>query len=77
MLFRSYYLFEKSHKYLIWLGNIWLRKENCKNKSYCYQDEDRFDYHGIKNALCGKTYYYDFGSKGQFTPQRILVIQMK
>ena len=54
------------------LGDIILMKENCKNKSCCCQNEDRFDYHGIKNALYGKTGFF-----AQFTPKRILVIQMK
>ena len=48
-------------------------KENMKYESRCYQNEDIFNYHGIKNALCGKTgnYGYEY-----FTPKRILVIQM-
>ena len=69
-------LFKKSDECdLIWLGNIYLRKENKKNKSWCDQNEDRFNYHGIKNALCGKTSYFDIGE--DFTPKRILVIQMQ
>ena len=59
--------------YLIRLGDIGLLKENCKNESYCDQNEYRFDYHGIENALCGKTYC---NFSGYFTPKRILVIQM-
>ena len=50
-------------------------KENYKNESHCYQNEDRFDYHGIKKALCGKIYKYP--NWEDFTPKRILVIQMK
>ena len=65
-------LWEKSAEYLIDLGEIHLKKENNKNESRCYQNEDRFNYHGIKNALCGKTGYIG----GCFTPKRILVIQM-
>ena len=65
------YLFEKSDVDLIWLGDFYLRKENRKNLSYCEQYEDSFDYHGIKNALCGKVPPEDF------TQKRILVIQMK
>ena len=34
------------------------------------EDEKNFDYHGIKNALCGKTL------PENFSPKRILVIQM-
>ena len=54
---------------MILLGDIELLKENYKNKSRCDQNENEFNYHGIKNALRGKT--------GWFTPKRILVIQMK
>ena len=68
-------MYKKSHKYLIYLGDIILRKENKKNKSYCIQYEDRFNYHGIQKALCGKTRY--LGGGEYFTPKRILVIQMK
>ena len=32
----------KSHEYLIDLGDIYLMKENCKNDSYCGQNEDGF-----------------------------------
>ena len=53
---------------LILLGDIVLAKENWKNQSFCYQDEDHFDYHGIDFALCGKI---------GWIPKRILVIQMK
>ena len=72
----GYYLCEKSHEYerLIVLGNIYLYKENKKNESYCRQDENYFDYHGIENSLCGKQPY---PSGEDFTPKRILVIQMK
>ena len=67
------WLYEKSDEYniLIILGEIYLYKENKKNESYCYQYEWNFNYHGIENALCGKTDYKNF------TPKRIIVIQMK
>ena len=65
----GYCLYKKSDGFLISLGDILLRKENYKNQSCCFQDEYRFDYHGIENALCGKDW--------TFTPKRILVIQMK
>ena len=70
---------EKSHDYLITLGDIYLTKENYKNKSYCHQNENRFNYHGIEKALCGKTRYKENNEwKGEhFTPKRILVIQME
>ena len=59
---------QQSYYFLISLGEIYLQKENHKNDSFCNQDESRFDYHGIENALCGKEY---------FKTKRILVIQMK
>ena len=69
----GYLLYEKSSVNLITFGDIVLWKENKKNSSFCYQNEDWFDYHGIEKALCGK-----IGWKGEFfTPKRILVIQMK
>ena len=72
------YLWEKSDDDLIKLGHIYLKKENKKNKSYCYQNEDNFDYHGIEKALCGKTYKFSNHPLNEyFTPKRILVIQMK
>ena len=61
-------LHNKSNEYLIRLGDIHLNKENYKNHSHCFQYENYFNYHGIKNALCGNK---------NFTPKRILVIQMK
>ena len=57
---------------LFYIGDINLYKEHCKNESNCYQYEDRFEYHGIEDAVCGKTGYLN-----PFTPKRILVIQMK
>ena len=57
---------------------VGLMKENRKNKSYCYQSEEGFNYHGIENALCGKIRYWNNGEwKGKFKPKRILVIQME
>ena len=64
-------LFEKSHHCLITLGNIYLYKQNQKSDSCCKQYEERFNYHGIGNALCGKI------GLDTFIPKRILVIQMK
>ena len=58
---------------MIQLGEILLYKENKKNNSSCYQNENNFNYHGIENALSGKTRF----DGGYFTPKRILVIQMK
>ena len=62
---------------LIRIGNINLStKDDCL--CYCEQNENLFDYHGIENALCGKTYIYKRHPLNEyFTPKRILVIQMK
>ena len=67
-------LWEKSDDYLICLGDIYLRKVDMKHYSYCNQNENYFDYHGISNALCGKSGYSE---EDCFNPKRILVIQMK
>ena len=71
----GYILYEKfdDDDYLIRLGNIVLFKENRKNDSYCIQDNQCFEYHGIKNALCGKVKDYKCE---YFVPKRIVVIQM-
>ena len=73
------WLIEKSDDYLITLGNIYLCKENYKNESYCEQYEDCFNYHGIENALCGKTTFFGFDDYNgeSFTTKRILVVQME
>ena len=68
LFYGGIHLFEKLSDELIWFGDICLKKEDYKNESNCNQDEYNFDYHGIQNALCGKYYY---------TPNRIIVIQMK
>ena len=67
----GYKLCQNWDETLIRIGDIYLDKENRKYQSYCLQDDTRFDYHGIKNALYGKR-----GWKNPFTPKRILVIQM-
>ena len=71
----GWYLAKKSDMILFGLGEIVLYKENRKNRSYCYQHNDVFNYHGIENALCGKE-RKEYG-KMYFNPKRILVIQMK
>ena len=68
----GYKLCDKSQYWLIELGDIRLFKENNKNDSHCYQNDDIFDYHGIDKALCGKKEFYN-----SFIPKRIVVIQMQ
>ena len=67
----GYWLFNDIDSRLIAFGDIVLFKENLKNKSYCTQTENWFDYHGIENALCGKE-----GLNDCFIPKRIVVIKM-
>ena len=76
---RGYWLNDKSNDILMLLGDIVLRKENKKSLSFCEQREDKYDYQGIPEALCGRTVYFENGErKGEyFTPLRITVIQMK
>ena len=62
-------LFEESCKFLIKLGDIILFKEDHKICSNYYQKEN-YNY-GIQNTLS------DNPNRHQFTPKRILVIQMK
>ena len=67
-------LYEKTDSFnLIRLGDIYLYKQNNKDFSNCFQNELSFDYHGIENALCGKTGI----APNNIKPKRILVIQMK
>ena len=72
-------LFQKWEFELFQFGDINIVKENWKNHSFCFQNEDYFDYHGIQNALCGKTVNETLDNKigNCFTPKRIVVIQMK
>ena len=64
---------KKTDVSLITFGDIKLCKESWKNKSYCQQIKDKFDYHGIEKALCGKAGY---SIHDMFIPKRIVVIQM-
>ena len=67
----GYFLYEESDDCLITLGDIILYKANYKSESCCSQNEYYFYYHGIKNALCGKPYYFPL------IIRRLVVIQMK
>ncbi|BFU26130.1 predicted protein [Entamoeba histolytica] len=69
----AFCLYNQSHDYLFEFGfgllglcDIRVYKENNKTKSWCYQFS--FEYEGIENALCGNH---------DFTPKRIIVVQMK
>ena len=53
---------------LIELGDLKLKKQQSDYQSCYCQHNDKFHYHGIEKALCGKQY---------FTLKRIVVIQMK
>ena len=61
-------LFEQKNDFLIWLGDIRIFKENRKCESVVKQNDDKFYYHKIKNALIGE--------KDNFNPKRIVAIQM-
>ena len=68
----GYELFIGDKPNLISLGDIRLYKYSGIG-SYCVQNDWKFDYCGIENALCGKT----IGFKLNFVPKRIIVIQMR
>ena len=76
----GYKLFNANEKMLIQLGDIWLCKPNCTRRSVCCQKEDKYEYHGIQKALCGKVAEENNGiwkvGSEIFTPIRIRVIQM-
>ncbi|BFU24127.1 predicted protein [Entamoeba histolytica] len=67
----AFYLNNKYDNYLFSFGldDIFVYKENDKTQSHCYQHS--FEYEGISNALCGKQL------PNNFTPKRIIVIEMK
>ena len=76
----GYLLNEKEDYDLISLGDIVLYKENKRDTSVCIQREDKYDYLGIPNAICGRIRYKDENGewKGEFfVPLRIQVIQME
>ena len=71
---RGYHLLNKSYDQLIRLGggsDLGLRKQNYKSQCWILQRNDCFEYHGISNALCGKT------GNPAFECRRITVIQMQ
>ncbi|EMS14592.1 hypothetical protein KM1_154900 [Entamoeba histolytica HM-3:IMSS] len=69
----AFYLYSQSDDRLFGFGygyghDIFVYKENNKTESYCKQS---YEYKGISNPLCGKQY------PEHFTPQRIIIIEMK
>ena len=68
----GYCLYKYFDTSLIDLGDIHLMKEAKKSFSYCHQNDNCFNYHGIQFAFTGL-----FLNPNYFTPKRILVIQMK
>ena len=75
----GYWLWDELSNRLISIGDICIYKEYMKSLSRCFlRSEYRFNYHGIPNALCGKTTNYLEFKKNEntFIPQRIVVIQM-
>ena len=54
------------------LGDIVLYKKCYKEYSHCFQNNEYTNYHGIENALVGRS-----RESYPFTPKRITVIQMK
>ena len=68
-------LYKKSDDYLISLGCIFITKQNWKDQSYCWQNEERFYFYGIEKAICGKV--KEYRNDEYFTPKRILILQMK
>ena len=67
-------LYKSKGEILSWLGDICLNKEEKKKESYCKQIKSNFNYQEIENAICGKQPNQD--GEMQFTPKRIIVIQM-
>ena len=73
----GYKLYEKSSSFFVFLGNFLLMKG--KIGSNCGQNENRFNYHGIENALCGKINRYENENwiGKNFDIKRFIIIQMK
>ena len=70
----SYCFLDSSNERMIALGgcfgDITIFHANHKTKCSAYQNEDKFNYHGIPHALYGKVH------PQTFTPRRFVVIQM-
>ena len=60
---------------LICFGEIVLYSKDAIENCNCYQNENYFDYHGIENALCGKS--VNDITADSFIPKRLFIIQME
>ena len=72
----GYRLCSQNSDELIYLGNIFIRKKQRTHFSYCNQISEKFEYHNINKAICGRL-YNSGQTEGFFIPTRIIVIQMK
>ena len=72
----GYFLFDKSHEFLINIGSLFIHKQNQKDQSYHENQNDEFNYNylNIPYALCGKIPGPFSSLLQMFTPKRILVI---
>ena len=72
----AFKLYNKSNDLIFAFGNLslWLKKENKKSDSKCYQHNDRYNYHGTTNAFLENN---RIENEVTFTPKRFVVIQMK
>ena len=62
---------------MISIGDISLFKQEDRDKSYCWQHNEIFNYHGIDKLLCGETRAFKNGWIGKcFTLKRLIIIQM-
>ena len=69
----GYHLYTKNENYyLLKIGDICLMKKEWRNESFCKDFENRFNYHGIKNALCGKS----INDENDFYLKRFVIIEM-
>ena len=67
-------LCQKDEEYLFWIGDpdIFIMKYEYEGS---YLSQRSFDYKGMEDVLIGRTGRY-FGDDGDFTPKRIVVMQM-
>ena len=65
----GYVLYEEATSELIELGDICLYKKEYTNQSYSIQNEDCFNYYGLKHIFSNHD--------DSFSVKRIVIIQMK